>query len=317
MCRNGRNRIFELRRPAAALAAVCLALAMAGTVTAWVSAGEGVVVIQLYVTENSQPCEQAIHCLEAFVESRKGIALQVADVTQDVDALKRIWQLSKEAGLDAPRAPAMYLLNRLRVGFKDEATMQHIVDELLTMDVYVRSGCSRCRKAKLMLADLQQRWPAIQIRYHDIVYDPGARERFEAAARRYGVMAAATPTFEFAGRLIVGYQNDQLTGAKLEAILRSGSPPQQSARLVSAQRRLASRETPAWPSSCGHSLYNGRSGRDRFSRAGTIPKHGGELGNPNTRWSERRGDVRTSRIRTSRVGNDPRRGASGANERDQ
>lgn len=223
---------------------VVASVAPVAVTTAQEPVEKNVVLIELFVTANSKQCEQARQCLEIFANTKNGVAVQVADVTTDRDALKRIWQLSKRVGMEAPRAPTLYLFDRLRVGFKDQATMQRMLDELFTMHVYVRRGCARCRKAKLMLADIQRRWPAIEVRYHDVVYDPGARERFAQATQRYHVTAAATPTFEFAGRLIVGYQDDYLTGSKIEGILRSGLPAAVTTRSSAHRSRPPQRTRP-------------------------------------------------------------------------
>ena len=49
-----------------------------------------------------------------------------------------------------------------------------------TLEVFVREGCPHCARAEVWLTELGARRPGLDVRLHDIVADPAARERMLA-----------------------------------------------------------------------------------------------------------------------------------------
>ena len=68
---------------------------------------------------------------------------------------------------------------------------------------------------------MQERWPALTIEYHDVVTNVDARKEAEELARLYRVRIASFPVIEVAGRMVVGYQNDESTGKQIEDYFRN------------------------------------------------------------------------------------------------
>jgi len=99
-----------------------------------------------------------------------------------------------------------------------------------TLEVFSRAGCPHCETAAVFLAELARERPALAIIRHDVVRDPAARERLRALAAAQGTSHVGVPAFVIAGRLIVGFDSAETTGATLRAALdavpgSAGPPP--------------------------------------------------------------------------------------------
>jgi glutaredoxin/cytochrome c biogenesis protein CcdA len=94
------------------------------------------------------------------------------------------------------------------------------------LEVFVRTGCPHCEAAKGFLEQLHRTRPELRIQIYDIARDREALARLEALAQAHTLAVAGVPAFYVKGELIVGYQDDQTTGARLLALLdRSSTTP--------------------------------------------------------------------------------------------
>jgi glutaredoxin/cytochrome c biogenesis protein CcdA len=84
-----------------------------------------------------------------------------------------------------------------------------------TLEVYTRSGCSHCERAKAYLQELQARRSGIEVVVHDIAADRGARDRLRALAEQHRTLLAV-PAFVLGDRMTVGFDDASTTGAMLE-----------------------------------------------------------------------------------------------------
>jgi glutaredoxin len=91
-----------------------------------------------------------------------------------------------------------------------------------TLEVFVKSGCSHCDRARRWLDDFRARRPEVPIIVHDVAASPDARARLRALAEGRDVVAAV-PAFVVADHLLVGFDTPASTEAKLAAWLTSGS----------------------------------------------------------------------------------------------
>lgn len=87
------------------------------------------------------------------------------------------------------------------------------------LEVFVRTGCPHCGAAKGFLEELRRARPELRILFHDLDLDVGALERLETLARAHGLSVVGVPAFYLNGELLVGYQDDRTTGARLLAML--------------------------------------------------------------------------------------------------
>jgi len=74
-----------------------------------------------------------------------------------------------------------------------------------SMDVFVREGCPHCADAKIYLQQLQQRYPDLNIRYHEVSSDPQALRRLLSLSRQYGVEQPGVPSFLVCDEFYAGF----------------------------------------------------------------------------------------------------------------
>ncbi|MCA9263851.1 MAG: hypothetical protein KDA60_08365 [Planctomycetales bacterium] len=181
------------------------------------------VVIELFTRRDSAQCDAASEYLRTLSTIRPGVVIQEHDVLQDRKALTKLWELSRRFQRDKAGVPTIYLTDQLVVGFQDSETTGSRIESLLTIQAYVRSGCRHCQEAKSFLDGMVARWPAVRVVYHDVLVDPQARTEVNQVAQRYNVRVASFPCLEVAGRLIVGFRGEQITGQQIESYFRMRS----------------------------------------------------------------------------------------------
>ncbi|HMZ56435.1 MAG TPA: glutaredoxin family protein [Nitrospira sp.] len=87
------------------------------------------------------------------------------------------------------------------------------------LEVFVRAGCPHCEAAKRFLQELQRARPELRILFHDLDLDRDAAARLDSLAQAQGLPVVGVPAFSVNGQLIVGYQDDRTTGARVLAML--------------------------------------------------------------------------------------------------
>lgn len=87
------------------------------------------------------------------------------------------------------------------------------------LEVFVRDGCPHCARAKVFLSVLSSEHPQLRIVYYSVDRDPGALDKLSRYSQAAGLWPPGVPTFRFNGRLIVGFDNPERTGAALIALV--------------------------------------------------------------------------------------------------
>jgi hypothetical protein len=177
------------------------------------------VVLEAFVMEDSEPSAQAQAYLDEWKGNHPGVKVVVRDVLADKAALRRLHDLSRHFKVKSPGLPSVYVAGQFFVGWDQERAKRRI-DDALTVEVFVRQGCTRCAAAKAYLAPLHARYPGYRFVYRETVGDPVAQQAFEALCRQHHVQAPGFPGFHACGRFTVGYLGDQTTGRQMEEILR-------------------------------------------------------------------------------------------------
>lgn len=148
----------------------------------------------------------------------RGLDVQVHDVLTDKTQLIRLYQLSKHAGREKPVLPAFYACDRMYFGFLDARQSGPGIEQLFTANLYTRSTCPRCQKLKAFLPTLQKRWPAIRFVILDVDRSAAASSTWHELCRKAG-SPPGLPTIEFARRILIGYQGDDVTGAQIDRLI--------------------------------------------------------------------------------------------------
>jgi glutaredoxin len=179
--------------------------------------------IELYVRPDSEQCRRAEGFLAELERRRPGIRVEVFDVSKDPAFLARLREISAEFGRQ-PALPTVYAANQLVVGFRDAAATGSQIEGLLTMEVFVRNGCPKCAAALPFVQGLQRRYPGLAVAVQEVTGDRRAAARMNQLCQAYGV-PPGLPTIHFGGRLVVGWNGAEVTGAQLEGMLRPSATP--------------------------------------------------------------------------------------------
>jgi glutaredoxin len=87
------------------------------------------------------------------------------------------------------------------------------------LEVFVRDGCPHCADAKEFLPAFSGARPWLRIVYRSIDHDATARDDLIRHSRNAGVWPPGVPTFVFEGRILVGFEGPERTGAELAALV--------------------------------------------------------------------------------------------------
>lgn len=199
--------------------AIFAGLLSAAETTPLQSAPVKCVQLELFVKSNDEACTKAKAFCGKLRESRAGLTILVHDTETDAVARQRVDQLTKRLGYASTEYPSFYVYDQLARGFQIEKIGADQIEALLTIHIYVRTGCGHCRDARAFLTELQPRYPAFKFQYHDVLTEKGASDAAEALTRKFAVRAVGFPVIHLLGRLEVGFINADISGRKLEALL--------------------------------------------------------------------------------------------------
>lgn len=174
------------------------------------------VVIELFYRGDSDQSLKSKQFLDELQKRRPGLEVKAYDLINDKRQLKRMLELSKQYGHAKPGLPAFYLCDTLQLGFRDAASTGAQIEDLLTINAYIRPGCKHCKAGKRFLDEMVLRYPAIHVRYHDVISDINARTEVQRLADLYQVQIPSFPCIRAAGRLFIGYQTDEISGRRIE-----------------------------------------------------------------------------------------------------
>jgi glutaredoxin len=132
----------------------------------------------------------------------------------------------------ALRLPALVaaLLLALSLLLPAQVQAQQGASSAAALQVYVYEGCPHCAKAREFLERLAAEQPDVRIVYRDVHADASASEELARRSQAAGVWPPGVPTFIYGDSVLVGYEDEAHTGARLRALL--------------AQQPLAADEVP-------------------------------------------------------------------------
>jgi len=93
------------------------------------------------------------------------------------------------------------------------------------LQVFVRDGCPHCADAKVFLADFGARHPELRIVYRPVDSDAAARDELLRISEAAGIWPPGVPTFAYAGRVLVGFDDAAGTGPALASLIEAAAPP--------------------------------------------------------------------------------------------
>lgn len=153
--------------------------------------------------------------LESFAKERTGLSLRIRDVNEDDAVQKRIDVIAKHFRMPSMKLPAIYGLKNVIADIKTEEQLHKRLKEILRMTAYVRNGCPHCRDTKAFLAKYRSRYPALEIKYREVITDASANREMQAVVRRYRRSAASLPVIHYCNGLTIGFDREATTGKRI------------------------------------------------------------------------------------------------------
>ena len=86
-----------------------------------------------------------------------------------------------------------------------------------TLDVYVRDGCPHCADARSYLKKLQQRYPDLNIRYHEVSSNPQALQELLSLSKEHRIERPGVPSFLVCDSFYVGFSLEAGSGDWIES----------------------------------------------------------------------------------------------------
>lgn len=176
--------------------------------------------LELYTRGHDPASVEAARTAEVFAKEHRGVSIRTYDLDDNPAAQARFDAIAKFFQIESPTVPLVYGNRQFVMGCQDEKSFVERLRGLLVMDVFVRADCPRCARGKEFLARWQKRYPALTVRLLDIVESSEALNELQQLAKRHKTAATSVPVFCVCDQLVIGFDSDETTGERLDAILR-------------------------------------------------------------------------------------------------
>jgi glutaredoxin len=206
------------------------------------------VAIEIYSRSSDSRIHDQARTILELANGRRGVRAKIHDLDQGPAVQDRLDKITKAFQIASPELPIVYGMNQTAGGSRDEQQWERHLDRCLTMEVFVRQGCSRCAQAKEYLIQFQAKYPGIRIELRD-VSQQGASNRFNELLIQQKIGGISFPGFWFCKRLIVGFDQATATSARFDqALLRWTFDCQVPMAKASGRARPTRQPSPSlWP----------------------------------------------------------------------
>lgn len=177
------------------------------------------VVIEVYAARANPKSDVAVQAVQKLAESREGVRLAVRWVDESEDAKRRLSRIAKHFRFDGNSVPVIYTCNRVIRNGHDVHDYYRQLSGALTMEVFTRHGCRRCETVKSHMPAMMQRYPGIQVVYHEITSSRYNQQQLNDLVRRHHKAASSTPVFHFCNDLLIGFDRPETTGVRIQQTL--------------------------------------------------------------------------------------------------
>ncbi|OYW18286.1 MAG: hypothetical protein B7Z55_10915, partial [Planctomycetales bacterium 12-60-4] len=182
-------------------------------------------VLEVFIRGDAERSLAAREFVEKTYLQRAGLLVAIRDVAVKETDLERFYFLADHFKIAEPGLPAFYASGRLECGWDNKVT-PGILDELLTVEVFVRQGCPRCAQAKPVIFDqLAPRYPGYRFIEKDVATSVEAQRRLQELAQRYRVQAASVPALHICRRLMVGFFDANTSFRQWDDVLKPVTVP--------------------------------------------------------------------------------------------
>jgi glutaredoxin len=145
------------------------------------------------------------------------------DVSSDTGLAERLQSIRQVLKLPQGPGPVVYGLSRAIHQAADEAEFGRQMDRLLLIELYSRPNCPHCDQADQHLKKRLVDYPALRLVKRDVSSDSQAQAELQAELRRRNSSTATVPVLALANQLLIGFDQQQKSGDKIDAILQQWS----------------------------------------------------------------------------------------------
>jgi glutaredoxin len=203
------------------------------------------IALECYAKLSDESTKAEVEFIREWVAKRAGITLKVHDLDAGDKERERLQQIESAYKLSNSKLPVVYGMNQVVMGLLTREKWTAELTRLVTMQVYVRQGCSKCASAKQYLPGLRARYPGMELQYMDVVNDPAANQSYHELTRSQRIGGISFPGFWFCRQLVVGFESASSTGSRLEAILKKWTFDCELPK-VGSYRARATETTETW-----------------------------------------------------------------------
>ncbi len=239
------------------------------------------VVIDVYYRSGDADHPEFLETLEKFKTARGGITLALRDVTTEGRNRERLAAILKHFRIVSANGPVLYGCNRVIHKATSEEKWHSQLEEMLQLEVFVRSGCSRCAAAKQWLPTFMKEYPGLKIVQRDIAVDGTQAKRLSKLVEKHQTAAASVPVFHLCDRLIVGFHQAESTGEQLRNLLKQWTRecPQEEVGAPPKKKLKSERSSSALPSPVSMGIAaTGMLVPNRLAAAPLVPKEQAVIG---------------------------------------
>lgn len=177
------------------------------------------VLIEAYSDEGDSTRSELLQAVDDLQTQRRGITVVRRDLKNPV-IRQRLDTILRHFRLPEGKSPVVYGCNRILYTASAENPWSQQLERLITMEVYVRQGCSRCQAAKEWLKGFQTRFPGLRLVYRDLVTEPENQRRLTDLVARHRTSAASVPVFHVCNQVLVGFDRPETSGLRVENVLK-------------------------------------------------------------------------------------------------
>lgn len=181
------------------------------------------VMIDVYYRAGEAGDEAWLAWARAYAKQRPGLRVISRDVSGDTSLAERLQSIRQVLKLPQGPGPVVYGLSRAIHQAADEAEFGRQMDRLLLIELYSRPNCPHCDQAEQHLRKRLVDYPALRLVKRDVASDSQAQSELQAELRRRNTSTATVPVLALANQLLIGFDQQQKSGEKIDAILQQWS----------------------------------------------------------------------------------------------
>lgn len=175
--------------------------------------------IEFFYDSNVNDAKNLRKQLEEFAKHRQGLTVYYRDVNEEESAQKRAQEIADYFRLKKLELPAIWGLKYVATDITTPEKLKTRLERILTVTAFVREGCNHCKALKSFLKSNEQRYPALNFVYKDIIANPEHNQELQTIVKRYQQTAASVPVIHYCNSLTVGFDHELTTGKKLKKVL--------------------------------------------------------------------------------------------------